>query len=173
MFKHSWCGRLCLLRLKVYMKLGPEVINAACDGYNTCLFAYGQTSSGKTYTMVGDEVSWVFIIEWTLSQVLNSLNWCYARLYFTLYKISGRQLGGDRANCVWLMLNSAKQNTLFLLSFWIPYCLFVSFYNRWILVLYQGSVRVSSTVWLTLKRMSLTSLKSGTRCNILVSNKLF
>ncbi|XP_071833183.1 uncharacterized protein [Apostichopus japonicus] len=42
---------------QVYMKLGPEVINAACDGYNTCLFAYGQTSSGKTYTMVGDEVN--------------------------------------------------------------------------------------------------------------------
>ncbi|XP_076464871.1 uncharacterized protein LOC143296707 isoform X2 [Babylonia areolata] len=37
----------------VYQDLGTEVLQAACDGYNACLFAYGQTGTGKTFTMMG------------------------------------------------------------------------------------------------------------------------
>lgn len=29
------------------------MIDAAFDGFNTCLFAYGQTGAGKSYTMFG------------------------------------------------------------------------------------------------------------------------
>ena len=29
------------------------VITSCVDGYNVCILAYGQTSSGKTYTMQG------------------------------------------------------------------------------------------------------------------------
>ena len=29
------------------------VITSSVDGYNVCIIAYGQTSSGKTYTMMG------------------------------------------------------------------------------------------------------------------------
>ncbi|XP_056022317.1 uncharacterized protein LOC125649680 isoform X7 [Ostrea edulis] len=39
----------------VFQDLGTEVLQAAFEGYNACLFAYGQTSTGKTYTMMGPQ----------------------------------------------------------------------------------------------------------------------
>lgn len=46
-----------LFCFKVFQDLGTEVLQAAFEGYNACLFAYGQTSTGKTYTMMGPQVS--------------------------------------------------------------------------------------------------------------------
>lgn len=37
----------------VYDKVGKMVLKAAWDGYNSSLFAYGQTGAGKSYSMVG------------------------------------------------------------------------------------------------------------------------
>merc|ERR1711953_1157652 len=37
----------------VYEKIAFDVIDSAIDGYNSTIFAYGQTSSGKTHTMMG------------------------------------------------------------------------------------------------------------------------
>ncbi|CAB1335516.1 unnamed protein product [Coregonus sp. 'balchen'] len=38
---------------KVFQDLGLTVLAGASEGYNVCLFAYGQTGTGKTYTMMG------------------------------------------------------------------------------------------------------------------------
>jgi hypothetical protein len=38
---------------EIYATLGKPLVKFAWDGYNACIFAYGQTSSGKTYTMMG------------------------------------------------------------------------------------------------------------------------
>jgi len=38
---------------KVFDDLGQGVLNNAYEGYNSCLFAYGQTGAGKSYSMVG------------------------------------------------------------------------------------------------------------------------
>ena len=38
---------------KVFSDLGRFALNNAFSGYNVCLFAYGQTESGKSYSMVG------------------------------------------------------------------------------------------------------------------------
>ncbi|KAL3505041.1 hypothetical protein ACH5RR_034882 [Cinchona calisaya] len=40
---------------RVYELLTKDIIHAAVDGFNGTAFAYGQTSSGKTYTMNGSE----------------------------------------------------------------------------------------------------------------------
>ncbi|XP_052027982.1 stAR-related lipid transfer protein 9-like, partial [Apodemus sylvaticus] len=41
----------------VFQDLGTEVLSGAAKGYNICLFAYGQTGTGKTYTMLGTPAS--------------------------------------------------------------------------------------------------------------------
>ena len=38
---------------RVFQDLGQGVLNNAYEGYNSCLFAYGQTGAGKSYSMVG------------------------------------------------------------------------------------------------------------------------
>ncbi|KAI5953010.1 hypothetical protein CANMA_005035 [Candida margitis] len=38
-----------------YRKSGPDLLTHLFEGFNVCLLAYGQTSSGKTYTMMGDD----------------------------------------------------------------------------------------------------------------------
>lgn len=38
---------------KVFNDLGNDVLTSAYDGYNSTLFAYGQTGAGKSFSMVG------------------------------------------------------------------------------------------------------------------------
>ncbi|XP_074605037.1 kinesin family member unc-104 isoform X3 [Brevipalpus obovatus] len=38
---------------KVYADIGEEMLQHAFEGYNVCIFAYGQTGAGKSYTMMG------------------------------------------------------------------------------------------------------------------------
>ncbi|KAM7516912.1 hypothetical protein LguiA_006495 [Lonicera macranthoides] len=46
---------VCLsVPVDVYMDASPMVISVL-DGYNVCIFAYGQTGTGKTFTMEGTE----------------------------------------------------------------------------------------------------------------------
>ncbi len=37
----------------VYQSIGLNIVKNVFDGYNSCLFAYGQSGSGKTFTMTG------------------------------------------------------------------------------------------------------------------------
>ncbi len=41
---------------QAYSKTTKDVIPALLDGFNASVFAYGQTSAGKTFTMLGDRV---------------------------------------------------------------------------------------------------------------------
>ncbi|KAL0275192.1 UNVERIFIED_CONTAM: hypothetical protein PYX00_003130 [Menopon gallinae] len=40
-------------QLMVYKDIGEEMLEHAFEGYNVCIFAYGQTGAGKSYTMMG------------------------------------------------------------------------------------------------------------------------
>ena len=39
----------------VYVSVARPLVRAALDGYDAVVFAYGQTASGKTFTLSGDE----------------------------------------------------------------------------------------------------------------------
>jgi hypothetical protein len=41
-------------QLSVYEWAGDDLVNSFCDGFNATILAYGQTASGKTWTMTGD-----------------------------------------------------------------------------------------------------------------------
>ncbi|XP_073705812.1 kinesin-like protein KIF1A isoform X2 [Garra rufa] len=40
---------------QVYKDIGDEMLLHAFEGYNVCIFAYGQTGAGKSYTMMGKQ----------------------------------------------------------------------------------------------------------------------
>nr|XP_056721594.1 kinesin-like protein KIF1B isoform X2 [Euleptes europaea] len=40
---------------RVYNDIGEEMLLHAFEGYNVCIFAYGQTGAGKSYTMMGKQ----------------------------------------------------------------------------------------------------------------------
>ncbi|KAM6441843.1 kinesin-like protein KIF1A isoform 12-T12 [Liasis olivaceus] len=40
---------------QVYLDIGEEMLQHAFEGYNVCIFAYGQTGAGKSYTMMGKQ----------------------------------------------------------------------------------------------------------------------
>ncbi|XP_072429134.1 kinesin-like protein KIF1A isoform X23 [Chiloscyllium punctatum] len=40
---------------QVYRDIGEEMLEHAFEGYNVCIFAYGQTGAGKSYTMMGKQ----------------------------------------------------------------------------------------------------------------------
>eukprot|EP01065_Artemidia_motanka_P013914 TRINITY_DN17873_c0_g1_i1.p1 TRINITY_DN17873_c0_g1~~TRINITY_DN17873_c0_g1_i1.p1 ORF type:complete len:670 (+),score=231.21 TRINITY_DN17873_c0_g1_i1:179-2188(+) len=46
-----------------------EIVTRAVEGYNGTIFAYGQTSSGKTYTMLGDDRGTTGVIPMALQQL--------------------------------------------------------------------------------------------------------
>ncbi|XP_038579851.1 kinesin-like protein KIF1A isoform X2 [Micropterus salmoides] len=41
--------------MQVYKDIGEEMLLHAFEGYNVCIFAYGQTGAGKSYTMMGKQ----------------------------------------------------------------------------------------------------------------------
>jgi hypothetical protein len=48
-------GRQLATQETLYETIGVYTIETAWQGYNCSVFAYGQTSAGKTYTMMGEE----------------------------------------------------------------------------------------------------------------------
>lgn len=44
-----------VIYLQLCTVLGEHVLSAAFEGYNSCVFAYGQSGTGKTYALFGNE----------------------------------------------------------------------------------------------------------------------
>ena len=52
-FDHAW--ELDETQEEVYAAIGEPALRAAWDGYDVGVMAYGQTGTGKTYTLWGDD----------------------------------------------------------------------------------------------------------------------
>lgn len=55
-WSHSTAEDPCFAsQRQVYLDIGEEMLLHAFEGYNVCIFAYGQTGGGKSYTMMGKQ----------------------------------------------------------------------------------------------------------------------
>ncbi|KAL8198334.1 UNVERIFIED_CONTAM: Kinesin-like protein kif1b [Gekko kuhli] len=55
-WSHTSPGDPCFAsQNRVYNDIGKEMLLHAFEGYNVCIFAYGQTGAGKSYTMMGKQ----------------------------------------------------------------------------------------------------------------------
>ncbi|KAI4457166.1 kinesin-related [Holotrichia oblita] len=54
-WSHNEDDPLFSSQLIVYKDIGEEMLQHSFDGYNVCIFAYGQTGAGKSYTMMGKQ----------------------------------------------------------------------------------------------------------------------
>ena len=45
-----------MMCVQLYREVGVAVEGAAVAGYNACVLAYGQSGTGKTFTVLGDKV---------------------------------------------------------------------------------------------------------------------
>ncbi|XP_054031635.1 kinesin-like protein KIF1B isoform X8 [Dryobates pubescens] len=60
---------------RVYNDIGKEMLQHAFEGYNVCIFAYGQTGAGKSYTMMGkQEESQAGIIPQLCEELFEKIN---------------------------------------------------------------------------------------------------
>lgn len=65
--------------MQVYKDIGEEMLLHAFEGYNVCIFAYGQTGAGKSYTMMGrqekDQQGIIPLVRKSIMQnILNIIN---------------------------------------------------------------------------------------------------
>nr|CCA21137.1 hypothetical protein BRAFLDRAFT_234346 [Albugo laibachii Nc14] len=66
----------------IYDTIGSYMVNSAFEGFNCSVFAYGQTSAGKTYTMMGDDRP----VKMTDSASLSSTSGLVPRVCFGMFE---------------------------------------------------------------------------------------
>ena len=79
-----------MFQIDVYMSVVHPIINEVLAGYNCTVFAYGQTGTGKTFTMEGEKsndvaVSWDTVsITFVLFGILQNTEVVYVKHHFSL-----------------------------------------------------------------------------------------
>ncbi|CDJ70462.1 hypothetical protein ENH_00083820 [Eimeria necatrix] len=58
---------------EVYRDLASDIVESVMEGFNGTIFAYGQTGTGKTYTMFGGEGEEKGITPRAFSAIFNSI----------------------------------------------------------------------------------------------------
>ncbi|KAG5683426.1 hypothetical protein PVAND_012708 [Polypedilum vanderplanki] len=67
----------------VYKKLGQPIVKKCLDGYNGAILTYGQTNSGKSYTMFGSEDA-KGVIELAIDDIFHEIDNCSDNKSFNL-----------------------------------------------------------------------------------------
>ncbi len=52
-FNFDWVGGDRTTQQDIFEVVGKAMVHTCLEGYNCCIFAYGQTGAGKTFTMQG------------------------------------------------------------------------------------------------------------------------
>ena len=55
-FKYDKIFKVDSVQNEIYEYVGKRIVNDVMEGYNGTIFAYGQSGSGKTYTMYGPDI---------------------------------------------------------------------------------------------------------------------
>lgn len=55
-FEFDWIGDESTSQEQIFESVGKSMVERCLKGYNCCIFAYGQTGAGKTYTMQGRDL---------------------------------------------------------------------------------------------------------------------
>lgn len=79
-FKYIFVG-FSSTQTDIYNHTVQPLVQSVMDGFNGCIFAYGQTGTGKTFTMQGS-ASNPGIIPRTFEQIWEHINTCTENMQF-------------------------------------------------------------------------------------------
>lgn len=79
-FKYVFVG-FSSTQTDIYNHTVQPLVQSVMDGFNGCIFAYGQTGTGKTFTMQGS-ASNPGIIPRTFEQIWEHINTCTENMQF-------------------------------------------------------------------------------------------
>lgn len=71
----------------VFDEIVKPIIDRGVQGFNGTVFAYGQTASGKTYTMSGDQIN-LGIIPLAIYYMFDAMNSSTSREYLLRYSVN-------------------------------------------------------------------------------------
>ncbi|KAF2324238.1 hypothetical protein GH714_011009 [Hevea brasiliensis] len=91
---------------RVYELLTKDIIHAAVEGFNGTAFAYGQTSSGKTFTMNGSETD-PGIIHRAVKDIFNKIQMMSDREF--LIRVSYMEIYNEEINDLFAVENQKLQ----------------------------------------------------------------
>ncbi|KAG8654827.1 kinesin-like protein KIN-7N isoform X2 [Manihot esculenta] len=91
---------------RVYELLTKDIIHAAVEGFNGTAFAYGQTSSGKTFTMNGSETD-PGIIHRAVKDIFNKIQMMSDREF--LIRVSYMEIYNEEINDLFALENQKLQ----------------------------------------------------------------
>ena len=91
----------------IFDKLIKQNLNSLLKGINISIFAYGQTSSGKTFTMKGDPKNNEGLIPLSIKEIFNSLNNKDSSITKYIVKVSYSEIYNETVND---LIDSSKKN---------------------------------------------------------------